>query len=170
MNEPSTTLKALYNSAPIMWNTFSVQTRHGAPNPGWHFAAELLRLPWALECNRVAVKCPLRAFAMQRLPAPSGQGSIFPARGREWKAAGSTTGHPPLPWSLGQAETQVVVPVLRLVPVAVRHPAVLRRVVPAPATVHAVRGLWLLTECCFSVWQRKRQLETPPAVANANNA
>ena len=44
-------------------------------------------------------------------------------------------------WSCGQAEPVVLVPVVRLVPVAVRRPAVLAVVVPAPATQHASQGL-----------------------------
>src|SRR5690242_6932862 len=47
---------------------------------------------------------------------------------------------PPRPLSSGQTEAQVVVPVLRRVPVPVRRPRVLRVVVPAPAPDHPVRG------------------------------
>src|SRR5438046_5154934 len=44
-------------------------------------------------------------------------------------------------WSCGQAEPVVVVPVVRLVPVAVRRPAVPAVVVPAAAAEHPSRGL-----------------------------
>ena len=41
----------------------------------------------------------------------------------------------------GQAKAHVVVAVRRIVPVAVRRPAIRRLVVPTAATVHAVRAL-----------------------------
>ena len=58
----------------------------------------------------------------------------------------SLTRNPPHPLSSGQAKAQVVVPVTRLVPVAVRRPGVAGVVVPRAAAVHPVRGLWPSTE------------------------
>jgi hypothetical protein len=49
--------------------------------------------------------------------------------------------NPPSPLSSGHAKAQVVVPVLRIVPVAVRRPTVLRLAVPAPAADHPPRSL-----------------------------
>ena len=45
-------------------------------------------------------------------------------------------------WGKGRAEAQVVVPVLRSVPVAISGTTVPRVVVPAAAAIHAVRALW----------------------------
>ena len=45
----------------------------------------------------------------------------------------------------GEAEAEIVVPILRRVVVAVRDAAILRVVVPRAAAIHAVRTLWQLT-------------------------
>jgi len=81
------------------------------------------------------------------LPAPDGQVVVLPrlAVALWWRrvADGTAVGsigeiHPRLSW--GQAKAQVLVPVLRLVPVPVRAPHVLRAVPPASAPVRPVRG------------------------------
>ena len=72
--------------------------------------------------------------------------------------------------SSGKSEAQVVVPVRRRVPVAVRRLAVGAVVVPAAAPVHPVRALGPPTATCCSTAVRNRQLETPALRANATNA
>src|SRR5271163_4543497 len=62
--------------------------------------------------------------------------------------------------SSGKSETDVVVPVRRRVPVAVRRLAVGPVVVPAAAPVHPVRALQPPTVTCCSTAVRNRQLET----------
>ena len=95
----------------------------------------------------------------------------FRPREANWKAAGSV-------WqsihfvcgAAGDTEAQVIVPVRRLVPVAVRRPAVLGGVVPASAPDHPVHAHRPLTERCCSTRVRNRQLFVPPAVVKANSA
>jgi len=52
---------------------------------------------------------------------------------------------------MGEAEAEVVVTVVRRVPVAIGRAAVRRVVVPATATVNAVGALWSRPErqCCI---------------------
>ena len=55
--------------------------------------------------------------------------------------------HPHPEGAKGDAKTQVVVPVIGGVPVAVPRPAVGRLVVPATAPVHPVRALLTIHRC-----------------------
>jgi len=95
------------------------------------------------------------------LPAPPGRTGL-PRPWRRWRkgfarpTAGDGTSSCSVDASAfqrasGYAEPEVVVPVLRRVPVAVRRPAVPRGVVPAPAAVHAVRACSGQSPNCSSV-------------------
>jgi len=64
-----------------------------------------------------------------------------------------------LSWGQDNPEPNVVVPVVRVVVVAVRRPAVPRRVVPATAAIHAVRA---------SFGQDPSMLSMRPAYENDN--
>lgn len=81
-----------------------------------------------------------------------------------------STGVHPSCEAAGHTKAQVVVPVRRRVPVAVRRPAVLCRVVPTAAPVHPVRALGPLTVIPCNTWPRNRQLFTPPALVKATRA
>lgn len=74
------------------------------------------------------------------------------------------------PRSSGNPQAQVVVPVRRLVPVAVRRPAVGRVVVPAAAPDHPVGGPGPPTGHCSNTARRKFQLQSPGVCVKATSA
>ena len=75
------------------------------------------------------------------------------------------------PRSCEEAEAQVVVPVVRLVPVAVRRPAVLRPLLfQLPPRITRCEPLDRSPADGFSTRRRKRQAETPAARVNATSA
>ena len=86
---------------------------------------------------------PPRAFAIATSTGRPGSSFATPKASRPGQGNGrsSPAWNPPRRQGCGQTETQVVVPVIRLVPVTVRRAAVLGVVVPAPAPDDPVRGL-----------------------------
>jgi len=117
------------------------------------------------------------AASVRRGPPPHATSTRRPgtrlarARGASGKVAGSVgPSIHSVCGAAGRTEAQVVVPVARRVPVAVRRPAVHRPVVPAAAPVHPVRAPWPLTGILCNTRVRNCQLRVPPAVVNATNA
>jgi hypothetical protein len=92
--------------------------------------------------GRVLVTWPPRAFASATSTGRPGSSFARSKAARPGQAGSrsSPARNPPRGQGCGHAEPQVVVPVLRPVPVPVRRPAVPRLVVPATAPDHPVRG------------------------------
>jgi hypothetical protein len=86
-------------------------------------------------------KSPARRsnYLQDRLPAAAGPDAFCPVAG-DGILSGSASGHPLrlLSWGQGKPETQVVVTVVRFVPVAIRRARIGGIVVPTAAAIDAV--------------------------------
>ena len=131
----------------------------GNPISGWHRTSTHR---WTT--SRSVEREPHRAFAIATSTGRPESSFARPKASRPGQENGrsSPAWNPPRRQGCGQTETQVVVPVLRLVPVAVRRAAVPGVVVPATAPDDPVRGLGRPPQAIVKTRLRQRQLAVEP--------